>query len=57
MQKVRGVVGHKKGEPVSVETVMVPDPGPGDTVVAVQACGAEPSLLGVSGHLLAIAQP
>jgi S-(hydroxymethyl)mycothiol dehydrogenase len=39
MQKVRGVIAHKKGEPVSVETVMVPDPGPGEAVVAVQACG------------------
>ncbi|MCW2716576.1 S-(hydroxymethyl)mycothiol dehydrogenase [Pseudonocardia sp.] len=38
-QKVRGVVAHKKGEPVSVETIIVPDPGPGEAVVTVQACG------------------
>ncbi|NMI00870.1 S-(hydroxymethyl)mycothiol dehydrogenase [Pseudonocardia acidicola] len=38
-QKVRGVVAHKKGEPVSVETIIVPDPGPGEAVVEVQACG------------------
>ena len=38
-QKVRGVVAHKKGDPVSVETVVVPDPGPGEAVVKVQACG------------------
>jgi len=28
-QEVRGVVSHKKGDPVSVETVVIPDPGPG----------------------------
>ena len=38
-QKVRGVVAHKKGDPVSVETIVVPDPGPGEAVVQVQACG------------------
>jgi S-(hydroxymethyl)mycothiol dehydrogenase len=38
-QQVRGVVSHKKGEPVTVETVVVPDPGPGEAVVQVQACG------------------
>src|SRR6186997_3223631 len=38
-QKVRGVVAHKKGDPVSVETIVVPDPGPGEAVVEVQACG------------------
>ncbi|MFD5384790.1 S-(hydroxymethyl)mycothiol dehydrogenase [Streptomyces sp. NPDC127074] len=38
-QKVRGVVSLKKGEPVSVETIVVPDPGPGEVVVQVQACG------------------
>jgi S-(hydroxymethyl)mycothiol dehydrogenase len=39
MQQVRGVVARAKGAPVSVETVNVPDPGPGEAVVAVQACG------------------
>jgi S-(hydroxymethyl)mycothiol dehydrogenase len=38
-QEVRGIVAHKKGEPVSLETVIVPDPGPGEAVVQVQACG------------------
>ena len=38
-QQVRGVVAHKKGDAVSVETVVVPDPGPGEAVVKVQACG------------------
>jgi len=38
-QQVRGVVAGAKGEPVSVQTVIVPDPGPGEAVVRVQACG------------------
>jgi S-(hydroxymethyl)mycothiol dehydrogenase len=38
-QEVRGVVARAKGEPVSVETVVVPDPGPGEAVIKVQACG------------------
>jgi S-(hydroxymethyl)mycothiol dehydrogenase len=38
-QEVRGVVSHTKGKPVSVETITVPDPGPGEAVVKVQACG------------------
>jgi S-(hydroxymethyl)mycothiol dehydrogenase len=38
-QQVRGVVSHTKGKPVSVETITVPDPGPGEAVVKVQACG------------------
>ncbi len=38
-QEVRGVVSREKGKPVTVETVVVPDPGPGEAVVAVQACG------------------
>jgi S-(hydroxymethyl)mycothiol dehydrogenase len=37
--QVRGVVAHAKGEPVSVETILVPDPGPGEAVVKIQACG------------------
>jgi S-(hydroxymethyl)mycothiol dehydrogenase len=37
--QVRGVVARAKGEPVSVETIVVPDPGPGEALVRVQACG------------------
>jgi S-(hydroxymethyl)mycothiol dehydrogenase len=37
--EVRGVVAKAKGEPVSVETILVPDPGPGEALVKVQACG------------------
>jgi S-(hydroxymethyl)mycothiol dehydrogenase len=38
-QQVRGVIARAKGEPVSIETIVVPDPGPGEAVVAIQACG------------------
>jgi S-(hydroxymethyl)mycothiol dehydrogenase len=38
-QEVRGVVARSKGAPVTVETIVIPDPGPGEAVVAVQACG------------------
>jgi S-(hydroxymethyl)mycothiol dehydrogenase len=37
--QVRGVVATAKGAPVTVETVIVPDPGPGEVVVKVLACG------------------
>ena len=37
--EVRGVIASAKGAPVSIETVLVPDPGPGEALVAVQACG------------------
>ena len=36
---VRAVVARAKGEPVTVEIVEVPDPGPGEGLVTVQACG------------------
>ena len=36
---VRAVVARGKGEPVTIETVVVPDPGPGEALVAVKACG------------------
>jgi S-(hydroxymethyl)mycothiol dehydrogenase len=38
-QEVRGVVATAKGAPVTVETIVVPNPGPGEAVVAVKACG------------------
>jgi S-(hydroxymethyl)mycothiol dehydrogenase len=37
--EVRGVIAPGKGEPVAVETIVVPDPGPGEALVDVQACG------------------
>ncbi|HEY3724360.1 MAG TPA: S-(hydroxymethyl)mycothiol dehydrogenase [Acidimicrobiia bacterium] len=39
MHEVRGVVARGKGERVRTETILVPDPGPGEALVAVQACG------------------
>ncbi|NUP31549.1 MAG: S-(hydroxymethyl)mycothiol dehydrogenase [Streptomycetaceae bacterium] len=36
---VRGVVARGKGAPVTVENIVVPDPGPGEARVKVQACG------------------
>ncbi|MFE0677825.1 S-(hydroxymethyl)mycothiol dehydrogenase [Streptomyces sp. NPDC058867] len=38
-QHVRGVVARAKGDAVRVETIVVPDPGPGEAVVKVLACG------------------
>ncbi|MEN9504660.1 MAG: hypothetical protein RI958_586 [Actinomycetota bacterium] len=38
-QQVRGVVARGKGQPVTIETIVVPDPGPGEAVVTIQACG------------------
>jgi S-(hydroxymethyl)mycothiol dehydrogenase len=37
--EVRAVVARAEGAPVSLETILVPDPGPGEAVVAVAACG------------------
>ncbi|MEU6407376.1 S-(hydroxymethyl)mycothiol dehydrogenase [Microbispora sp. NPDC046933] len=37
--EVQGVVARGKGAAVTLETVVVPDPGPGEAVVNVQACG------------------
>src|SRR5829696_3081101 len=37
--EVKGVVARSKGAPVTIETILVPDPGPGEAVVDVQACG------------------
>jgi S-(hydroxymethyl)mycothiol dehydrogenase len=37
--EVRAVVAREKGAPVSLETIHVPDPGPGEALVRVQACG------------------
>ena len=36
---VRGVVSRSKGAPVTLEEIVVPEPGPGEAVVAVQSCG------------------
>ncbi|MBB3041360.1 S-(hydroxymethyl)mycothiol dehydrogenase [Nocardioides sp. LMS-CY] len=39
MHQVKGVVARGKGQPVEVVTINVPDPGPGEALVKVQACG------------------
>ena len=39
MNKVQGVISTGKGTPVSLETILVPDPGPGEALIRVQACG------------------
>jgi S-(hydroxymethyl)mycothiol dehydrogenase len=38
-QQVNAVVARTVKKPVTIETIVVPDPGPGEAVVAVQACG------------------
>src|SRR5689334_25006931 len=37
--EVTGVIARSKGAPVELTTVVVPDPGPGEALVRVQACG------------------
>src|SRR3954462_8240483 len=37
--EVRAVVARAKGAPVTVETIVVPDPGPGEALVKVEAWG------------------
>src|ERR1700739_4734710 len=36
---VQGVVSRGKGEPVEITEVLGPDPGPGEALVRIQACG------------------
>ncbi len=38
-QQVRGVIARSVGKPVELVTINVPDPGPGEAVVGIQACG------------------
>ena len=37
--EVTGVIARSKGAPVELTTIVVPDPGPGEALVKVQACG------------------
>jgi len=39
MHKVKAVVAESRGKPVEIMTINVPDPGPGEALVRVQACG------------------
>ena len=38
-QTVQGVIARSKGAPVEVVDIVIPDPGPNDVVVKVQATG------------------
>ncbi|MFE9577608.1 S-(hydroxymethyl)mycothiol dehydrogenase [Nocardia sp. NPDC006044] len=38
-ETVRGVIARRQGTPVEIVDVVIPDPGPHDVVVRVQACG------------------
>lgn len=38
-QTVRGVISRKKGDPVELVDIVIPDPGPGEVVVDVHSCG------------------
>jgi len=38
-QTVRGVISREKGKPVEVVDIVIPDPGPGEVVVDITACG------------------
>jgi S-(hydroxymethyl)mycothiol dehydrogenase len=35
----RAVIARSKGAPVEIDTISVPDPGPGEALVRIQACG------------------
>ncbi|MDN5726008.1 MAG: S-(hydroxymethyl)mycothiol dehydrogenase [Propionibacteriales bacterium] len=39
MQQVKGVIARSKDAPTEVVTINIPDPGPGEAVVTIQACG------------------
>jgi S-(hydroxymethyl)mycothiol dehydrogenase len=39
VQQVRAVIARSKGAPVEIASINIPDPGPGEAVVRVQACG------------------
>ena len=39
VHQVRAVIARGKGAPVSLETIIVPDPGPGEALVKIEACG------------------
>ena len=39
VNQVKGVTARSRGAPVTVEEILVPDPGPGEALVRVKACG------------------
>ena len=38
-ESVPGVIARGKRAPVEVATILVPEPGPGEALVRIQACG------------------
>lgn len=38
-QQVQGIISRSVGQPVELVSITVPDPGPGEAVVKIQACG------------------
>ena len=38
-QTVRGVIAMEKDSPVSIQEIVIPDPGPGEAVVDILTCG------------------
>ena len=38
-QQVQAVISRSKDAPVELTTIVIPDPGPGEAVVKIQACG------------------
>lgn len=36
---MRGIIARSKSQPVELVDIVIPDPGPGEVVVAIQACG------------------
>jgi len=38
-QQVRGMIARSKGAPVELTEIVIPDPGPGEVVVSIAACG------------------
>ena len=39
VHKVKAVIAKEKNAPVSIETILVPDPGPGEALVDILTCG------------------
>jgi S-(hydroxymethyl)mycothiol dehydrogenase len=39
VHKVKGVVARSKGAPVTLETILVPAPGPGEALVVILTSG------------------
>ncbi|MFI5035448.1 MAG: S-(hydroxymethyl)mycothiol dehydrogenase [Acidimicrobiales bacterium] len=39
VHEIQGVVALERGAPVSLQAILVPDPGPGEALVRIEACG------------------